>query len=360
MSAAAAPPWRRVAAFAPVLVPLVAVVLAALVGLILVALTSDSVGEAVEAFFDGAAGSAYAVSASLNRAAALALVGLGFIIANRCNLTNVGGEGQIAVGGIAATALATLPAVGALPAGLGFMVPLAAAIMAGALWGLVAGVLKVRFGSNEVITTLLLSFVAVSLIYWCVDSVSLLRQPMTSSATLPQSVEIAAGAKLPLLGADPASPAHVGIPAAALAALVVGVFLAHSALAVRLRAVGRNEVAARRAGIRSAALMTGALAVAGAFGGAAGGMMLLGEQYVLKNGFSSGYGFDGLVVGLLSRGSATGVIAGALFFGFLRSGGINMEISAGVPSAVVLIMQGLIVVSVAGAALLIEKLKDPS
>lgn len=347
----------KLAAAAPIVVPLLAVLCAALVGLVLVGLTSESAFDAVAAFFDGAFGSAYAISASLNRASALALVGLGFIVANRCNLTNVGGEGQIAVGGITATAVALQPHVAALPMGLAFLLPLFFASMAGAAWGAIAGVLKVRFGANEVITTLLLSFVAVSMIYWSVDATYLLRQPMSASDTLPQSLEIAATAKLPLLTADPAAPLHLGILLTALAAVVVGVVLRYSALSTRLKAVGLNLLMAKRAGIACGALLIGALATAGAFGGAAGGLMLLGEQHMLKNGFSSGYGFDGLVVGLLSRGSATGVVVGALFFGFLRSGGINMEISAGVPSAVVLIMQGLIVVAVAGAALLLERLE---
>ena len=345
---------HRLAAAAPILVPLVAVICAALVGLSLVALTSESAADAVAAFFDGAFGSAYAISASLNRASALALVGLGFIVANRCNLTNVGGEGQIAVGGITATVVALTPGVAALPLGLAFVLPLIAAAIAGAAWGAIAGVLKVRFGANEVITTLLLSFVAVSLIYWSVDATYLLRQPMTASDTLPQSLEIAAASKLPLLTSSPAAPLHLGIVLTVVAAVAVGLMLRYTALSTRLKAVGLNLLAARRAGIACGALLIGALATAGAFGGAAGALMLLGEQHLLKNGFSSGYGFDGLVVGLLSRGSATGVVVGALFFGFLRSGGINMEISAGVPSAVVLIMQGLIVVAVAGAALLLE------
>ena len=85
--------------------------------------------------------------------------------------------------------------------------------------------------------------------------------------------------------------------------------------------------------------------------------MLQGEQYYLKAGFSSGYGFDGLVVGLLARGSTLGVLAGALFFGFLRSGGISMEIMAGVPAALTLVIQGLIVIAVAGSVILVEKLE---
>jgi len=94
----------------------------------------------------------------------------------------------------------------------------------------------------------------------------------------------------------------------------------------------------------------GALCAAGALGGLAGACMLQGEQYSLKAGFSSGYGFDGLVVGLLARGSVPGVLAGALLFGFMRSGGINMEMAANVPTALVVVIQGLIILTLAGAA----------
>ena len=138
-------------------------------------------------------------------------------------------------------------------------------------------------------------------------------------------------------------------------ALVTAIVLKRSTFGVRLRAVGLNELAARRAGMPCDALLVAALAIAGALGGLAGAIMIQGEQYSLKAGFSSGYGFDGLVVGLLSRGSATGVLAGALFFGFLRSGSISMEISAHVPAAVVLICQGLIVIAVAGSSILVER-----
>jgi ABC-type uncharacterized transport system permease subunit len=129
-------------------------------------------------------------------------------------------------------------------------------------------------------------------------------------------------------------------------------------LGLRLRAAGLNPLAARRAGIAVDRLTVGVLCAAGALGGLAGSCMLQGEQYSLKAGFSSGFGFDGLVVGLLARGSVTGVVAAALLFGFLRSGGINMEMVAGVPTALVVVIQGLIIVTLAGAALAIQRMED--
>jgi simple sugar transport system permease protein len=338
-----------------VVVSIGAVLVAILLGVALIALLGVPIDDALDAFLDGTIGSAYAIGASVDRSVVFALVGTGFVFANRANLTNVGGEGQIAVGGIAATAVALYGHVDGLPLGLAFVLPMVAATVAGALWGGLAGVLKARVGTNEVISTLLLSFIAVWLLYWCVESNNLLRQPMTNSATLPESLEIPDATKLPLVGGDPSLPLNIGLPLTVLIAILVSVALTRSIVGVRLRAIGLNQVAARRAGIATDRYLVGAMMVAGSLGGLAGATMLQGDQYVLKDGFSSGYGFDGLVVGLLARGSIAGVVASSLLFGFLRSGGISMEISAGVPSAVVQVIQGIIVVTLAGAVFWIDR-----
>lgn len=177
--------WRTVRPGPALGMSVAAVVLALLIGALMVALMGVPVGEAVAAFADGAWGSPYALAASINRALVFMLVGLGFVLAERASLTNVGGEGQIAVGGIAATAFALWPPVAGLPFGLAFIVPMLGACLAGALWGGIAGVLKVKAGTNEVIATLLLSFIAVWMVYGSVQSEQLLRRPMTTSATLP-------------------------------------------------------------------------------------------------------------------------------------------------------------------------------
>lgn len=348
------PDRRRLLAMS---IPFLAVVGSMAIGLLLIAASGKSVPDATEAFLDGAFGTAFAVGASINRAVALALIGLGFILAARANLTNVGGEGQIAVGGIAATAMALWSPIADLPLGLAILLPLLAGTLAGAFWGGIAGMMKVRFGTNEVISTLLLGFVALLMVYWCVQSTALLRQPQTSSSTLPESLPIPDATKLPGLTGDPSSPLHIGVILCLLLALATAIVLQRSTFGLRLRAIGLNELAARRAGMPGSILLVVALGIAGGFGGLTGAIMLQGEQYYLKAGFSSGYGFDGLVVGLLSRGSTLGVLAGALFFGFLRSGGISMEIMAGVPSALTLVIQGLIVIAVAGSVILVEKLE---
>jgi len=331
-------------------VPVGAVVVALLGGLALVAAAGVSLPAAIAAFADGAWGSAYAVGASLNRAVALGFVGLGFIVAHRANLTNVGGEGQIAMGGIVSTALCLYGGAAGLPGPLAWIVPLLAAAIAGGVWGSIAGALKVRIGTNEVISTLLLSFIGVWVLYGCVQSIRLLRQPMTDSATLPESLEVPATTQVPQIAPSLDMPLHAGAVVLVLLAAIVAVVLARSLFGLRLRAVGLNPAAARRAGMPIGATVVVAMFIAGAFAGLAGGFMLQGEQLALKARFSSGYGIDGLVVGLLARGTVKGVLASALLFGFLRSGGIAMELSAGVPSAIVLVIQGLVILLLAGSA----------
>jgi len=356
VSAAAASSERagvfRLRVSAEQIFPLVALVGALAVGLLLVRATGVPVHDALSAFWDGVAGSPFALVGSASRAVPLGLVGLGYILAERANLTNVGGEGQICIGGIFATAASLSWGAGKLPGPVAWILPLLVGGLAGGLWGALAGFLKARRGSNEVITTLLLTFIAMQMVYGSVQSVHLLRQPMTDSATLPESLELPVATQLPVLTHDSALPLHIGFVIELLLAVAVGVCLAKSAVGLRLRAVGQNELASRRAGLPVERLVIGVLAASGALGGLAGAIMIQGDQHYLTSGFSSGFGFDGLVVGLLARGSATAVVLFALLFGCLRSGGMSMEMSASVPSAVVVVCQGVMVVAMATAAAL--------
>jgi general nucleoside transport system permease protein len=350
VSSWAVPGRWHVEHFRSALLPSAALVAALLVGLGLIAATGVPLDRSLSAFWEGIAGSPYAVVGSLTRAVPLALVGLGYLIAERGNLTNVGGEGQIAVGGIASAAGALKLGGSALPGPLAVLWPLLLGTAAGAAWGALVGVLKAKRGASEVIVSLLLCFVGLELVYGVVQSEALLRQPVTSSSTLPESLPIPTNTELPLLLPGTGLPLHIGGPMALLFAVGVALLLGRSRFGLELGAVGQNPLAARRAGLNVAALVVSSLALSGAFGGLAGAIMLQGDQHYLTAGFSSGYGFDGLVVGLLGRGSAASVLAFALLLGCLRSGGMSMEMSAQVPSAVVVICQGLIIVSVAAAA----------
>lgn len=328
---------------------------ALIVGLLLVLGGGASPVAAGNALWDGMFGTPYAFGSALNMAAVLALIATGFTVAHRAGLVNVGGEGQLALGGIAATAVGTnLPA--GVPAAVGVPLILVAGFVAGAAWAGIAAWLRVWRGTSEVITTLLLNFVGLGLVTLMVHEAGLLRQPVTSVETLPQSSPLAAGARLPLLGmAD--SPATIAVVVAVLAAVVTAIVLRRTATGTRLTAVGLSEPAAARLGIGVHRLRFSALAVAGGLAGVAGAGLVATVPYVLAEHFTSGYGFAGLVVGLLARGSLTAVAGISLAFGLLASGGINLQLAASVPASSIQVVQSVLIIFVAGAVILRKEKK---
>lgn len=349
MSAMSSITTRALDTLEPLKSPFLATVAAFGMGLVLIVVAGAPLGDALSALEDGMYGTPYALGASLNVAALLALVGAGFVVAARCGLTNVGGEGQINIGALAATAVG-LHGAARLPQPLPVLLPLFAAVLAGAAWGAVAGALKAWRGTNEVISTLLMNFVAMGLVSVAVHEQSLLRQPATSAQTLPNSPPLPEVTHLPLLPLGSGSQGTVGIAIAAGVLVAVAVLVRRSAFGLKLQSVALGRQAASRAGLSPAALEISALAIAGGAAGLAGGILLLSTPFILRDGFSSGYGFQGLVVGLLARGSAAGVALAALLFGFLDAGGISLEVGVGVPSTIVVIVEAIIVITIAGSA----------
>lgn len=332
----------------PVVVAVAAMVVAALVGFALAAAAGAGPADVIDALIEGTLGSPFAIGTSLNNAALLMLVAAGFTIAYRAGLVNVGGEGQLCLGGIGATAVGvSLP--DGLPLPIGLLATLTAAALAGAGWAAIAAWLRVRRGTSEIITTLLLNFVGLALVVLMVQEPSLLRQPMTSSETLPQSEPLAAAAHLPLLGLAK-NPATIAMVIAVIVVVAVGIMLRHSAVGLRLNAVGLSTTAAARLGVHVDRTAFLGLTTAGAFSGLAGGCLVTTAPFILADGFSSGFGFAGLVVGLLARGSMVAVAAVSLLFGFLVSGGINLQLAAGVPSSTVTVVQSVLIILIAGAA----------
>ncbi|MCK0117218.1 hypothetical protein MWU57_09245 [Isoptericola sp. S6320L] len=342
--------WRdRLLDARPVLVPVAAVLGALAVSTGLAALAGATPVEAATALWEGMVGTPYAIGSSLNVAAVLLLVATGFLVAHRAGLVNVGGEGQIAVGAVAATAVGTtLPP--AVPAAVALPLLLLAAAFGGAAWASIAAWLAVRRGVSEVITTLLLNFVGVAVLVLSIHEEALLRQPVTSSETLPQSSPLVDSAHLPLLGL-PDSPATTAVVLALAGAVAGSLVLRRTATGVRLAAVGMSRPAALRLGLPVDRLRFSALTTAGAASGVAGGVLVASVPYVLDEGLASGYGFSGLVVGLLARGSFTAAVGIATALGFLVSGGINLQLAAGVPASITQIAESLIILGVAGTAI---------
>ncbi|CAM3764611.1 ABC transporter permease [Mycolicibacterium frederiksbergense] len=342
----------------PLVVALAAMVIAALVGFVLAAAAGAGPVDVVDALIEGTLGSPFAIGTSLNNAALLILVAAGFTIAYRAGLVNVGGEGQLCLGGIAATAVGVAMPEG-IPMPIALLATLTAAALAGAGWAAIAAWLRVKRGTSEIITTLLLNFVGLALVVLMVHEPSLLRQPMTSSETLPQSEPLAASAHLPLLGLAK-NPATIAIVLAVILVAAAGIMLRHSAVGLRLSAVGLSGPASARLGVQVDRTAFFGLTTAGAFAGLGGGCLVMTAPFILADGFSSGFGFAGLVVGLLARGSMTAVAAVAVLFGFLVSGGINLQLAAGVPSSTITVVQSALIIVIAGAAWWTSTARQPA
>ena len=315
---------------------------ALLAGLIVLALGLELAGydsgAALGALWSGAFGSWYALtSATLVRAVPLILIGLGLALAFRGGAFNIGAEGQFYAGAIAATWIGL--SVGHLPSPLAVAAVLSGAVLAGALWVAIPVLLRVRYGVLEVISTLLLNFVAEAL-------TSLLVQgPLQESQHIyPQSDPIAESARLPLL---PGTRLHAGLALALAGALLLHWVFSRTLWGFRLRAVGLGPRAAEIAGrIDSRWITALALALSGAIAGLAGGVEVSGVSYALFQNLSPGYGFTAIAVALLGRLHPFGVVLAGLLFGALEAGAGAMQREADVPAVAVYLVEAVVIIVV--------------
>jgi simple sugar transport system permease protein len=216
---------------------------------------------------------------------------------------------------------------------------MSAAVVAGALWSLLAGVLKLRFGANELITTIMLNYVAIHFVSF------LLHGPLQeASGYLPQTERLDRAADLPQLIAR--TRLHAGLLVALLAVVLAHVALWHTTWGYKIRVVGLNARAALNSGMRVRALTFSAFAVSGALAGLAGYIEVVGVQHRMIENLSPGFGYTGIIVALLGRTSPLGVLAAAILFAALQVGATTMETAEGVPSTLATIIQALVVLFV--------------
>lgn len=308
-----------------------------LLALVLAALGYDP-GAAFRALVSGSLGSWHAISsATLVRATPLILLGLGFSLAWRAGGLNIGMEGQFLAGAIGATWMGLR--VGNLPAVIAQPAVLLTAVAAGALWIVVPVILKRRFGVLEVISTLLLNFVAEALVSWMV-----LGPLQESRRTYPQSDLIAASAQFPHV---PGGRLHLGFLIVILLAIALHLVFHRTTLGFRLRATGLGPLAARLSGrIRVDRVVALALLGSGAIAGLGGGMEVSGVTYALFQNLSPGYGFTAIAVALLGRGEPLAIVGTGLLFGALEAGAGAMQREAGIPAVAVAIVQATIIIVV--------------
>jgi len=299
-------------------------------------------GAALTALWSGAFGSWYAfTSTTLVRAVPLILIGLGIALGFRAGVFNIGAEGQFYTGAIAATWVGLH--VAALPAAVAIPAVWCAALLAGALWVAVPVGLRMRYGVLEVISTLLLNFVAEALVSYVVQGPLQERQGI-----YPQSDPIALSARLPLV---PGTRLHVGLFLALGCAGVLWYLFARTRWGFMLRAVGAGARAAEVSGrIDSRRVTAQALLASGAIAGLAGGVEVSGVSYALYQNLSPGYGFTAIAVALLARLHPVGVVGAGLLFGALEAGAGAMQRDAGVPAVAVSVVEAVVLIVVVVAA----------
>lgn len=337
-----------------VLVPLYAFVAALVLGAVVMFATGvdlATIGQSFVALLRGSVGSLNAVSETLTAAAPLVLAGLGLALGFRAGLFNIGAEGQVIMGGLAAVvagvALGDMPAIVALP------LSVLAGALAGAFYAGIAGWLRAATGAHEVISTIMLNLISYRLLDY------LLRTPLIQKEGRddPISKSIPEVAELPrlLTFIDVNLRVHAGIFLMLGMVVVAYWLLFRSKLGFEFRASGENAIAARFAGMNASMTIVLAMCVAGALAGLAGANQVLGVLDRATPGFSAGIGFDAIAVALLGRSHPVGVLFAGLLFGALEAGGRQMQVDAGVSIDLIGIIQALIIVFIA-APLLVRAL----
>jgi len=318
--------------------------IAAIVGAVgtLLHASGFEVTSALDALLRGSIGSWYAIgSGTLVRATPLILTGLAVAVAFRAGVFNIGAEGQFLVGAAGGAAVALTSS--ALPSVLLIPGILIVGAIAGSSWAWIAAALRARFHVLEVISTIMLNFIAAYLVSY------LVRAPMQEPTHIyPQTATIGMAARLPRFGAT--TRLHVGFAIAVLACLMVWWLTRHTAGGFRLRAVGANPRAARAAGQIDVERVTSrAFLASGALSGVAGAIEVCGVTYALYENISPGYGYTAIAVALLARLNAAAVVLTGVLFGALEAGATAMQRDAGVPSVVVSVVEAGVIHAVVAA-----------
>ena len=319
-----------------------AVVIALLVGAIFIALTGADPIKAYRALFEGAFGDRRSIGETLVYATPYIFGGLSFAIAARAGMFNIGIEGQLVMGGLACGLVGAVDL--GLPAFLFLPLALVTAAVAGGLWGAIPGVLKARTGSHEVITTIMLNYIAFRIVTYVMTSTDGWL-PVNPQLQATDKVEPAA--RLPNILSG--TRLHAGLIVALLAAVAIWYLLFRTTLGYRIRTVGLSRGAADYAGMKWGKTITLAMGLSGALAGLAGAgetLGLQGRHYANP----PGYGFTSIAVGLVGRNHPLGVILAGILFGVLRSGATEMQNQVGTSKELVQVLQGLVILSVSAIA----------
>ncbi len=295
----------------------------------------------------------YQISQTLVFTTPLILTGLAVGFAFRAGLFNIGAEGQLIMGAIATTVVgirfASAPAIILLPA------VLIAGTLAGALWGGIVGALKAWTGAHEVVTTIMLNYIAQYFLEYLI-----VGGPLQGKNLFSASVQIGDGAQLPLLPGQLYGGVSAGIFISLAAAVVYWFVMQRTTLGYEIRAVGQSQRAARYAGVSVKRTIVVSMLISGAFAGLAGAVLIAGLRFKLTDSYRPDTtGFDAIAVTLLGQSAAIGVVLAAILFGALHAGSSIMQGDANVSGNLVLVLQGLILFSIAANFLRTARIRIP-
>ena len=321
-------------------VPIASVVLGFGVAAIAIVATGTDPSQAYLALFQGAFTNNNAFAETLVSSVPYIFLGLGVALGFRAGLFNIGAEGQFYIGALAGVFVAY--SIHGLPPAIEIGLSLLAAMAAGFVYAGIAGFLKAQTGAHEVITTIMLNYVAFLIANYLVTTPGLMKDPLSR---IPRTPYIDANATLPII--LPNSRLHAGLLLALVAVPLVWFLIERTTLGFRLRAVGFNAGASRAAGISVARTTVLAMGISGALAATAGVVQMLGIQHDMTPAVAAGYGFDAIAVALLARSNPWGILPAALLFGALHNGASFMQLQTQVSADLISIVQASVIVFVA-------------
>lgn len=286
----------------------------------------------------------------------LIFVGLGVSVAFRTGIFNIGGAGQYTMGAVGGTIAALVFGAGVTPAPIAILLVMIFGIVGGAAWAFLPGYLKARVGASEVITTIMLNFIAGQFVFFLVSNFEFIQKPPRIQ---PVSKELSQFVDLPGILPIAALRMDISIIIALLTAVAVSWFLFRSTRGFELRAAGLNLAAAKYAGIGAGTSIITAMLISGAISGLGGALVAVGTIKQLSPGIAGSVGFTAIAIALVGGTRPSGVVATALVFGLLQHGGSLMQVQTGIPIEMLLFIQALVIAFIAAPDLTLGILKNP-
>jgi len=286
----------------------------------------------------------------------LIFVGLGVSVAFRTGIFNIGGAGQFTMGAVGGTLAALFFGAGVTPAPIAILLVMLFGLVGGAAWAFLPGFLKARVGASEVITTIMLNFIAGQFVFFLVSNFEFIQKPPRIQ---PVSKELSQFVDLPGILPIASLRLDIGIIVALLTAVAVSWFLFRSTRGFELRAAGLNIAAAKYAGMGAATSIITAMLISGAISGLGGALVAVGTVKQLSPGIAGSVGFTAIAIALVGGTRPSGVVATALVFGLLQHGGSLMQVQTGIPIEMLLFIQALVIAFIAAPELTLGILKNP-